>query len=537
MIKAENDIYYMTAGEACYIIKQTDGGLARLFFGKRVEAEDDLTTLGMEKTAVAETPVITATVNGAPRTAALKVIGSEILAEKPTDGAVPIGGKTLRINLSDAKLKLNVTATYTPYSRGGVLRSFVIENTGKDQITLDWSIVLRACSADCAIVTTEGEALAIQKPCSFAAVASGCTETHGEAYGFLNVHGDDDICLNKTENGTKLCCNERGVVLNKGESYRSPDILCVYSDGGLGKMSRIFHDVLRDNRVLGMRAERAPVVLFAPVPTATNITESVREASELGCDVFAVDGGKISQEELKALSEACKTVGIKLGLKITSKTKQDSDELLSKLTELVQTFDVEYIIMDGALVGVRSIFGALSEKFPELFIELDGGKEAGREQTLYTPPGAIRTIVEISGDGSFKSRFDRATFGRLGYAFDPLEVNSDVKRAVRAQILSYQDDAALILGGDLYRVRSSNGDKCMIAVSKDKSGAYAVCEIKGNSAAAVRLGGLDEHNIYHVRELGKSFSGAALCACGVPLPPSVEQKTVTMHIRQVADYE
>lgn len=536
MIKTENDIYYMTAGETCYIIKQTDGKLSRLFFGKRVEAEDDLSALGMEKTAMAEAPMITATVNGAPRIAALKVIGSEILAEKPTDGAVPIGGKTLRIHMSDTKMKLNATATYTPYSRGGVLRSFVIENLGKEQITLDWSLVLREYSADCAIVTTEGEASTLQKPRSFAAVVRDCTETHGEACAFLNVYGGDDICLNKTENGTALCCAERGIVLNKGESYRSPDLLCVYSDGGLGKMSRIFHDILRDNRVLGMRAERAPVVLFAPV-VAENMAESVREASELGCDVYAVDGGDVTQEQLQVLSEACKSVGIKLGLKITRTAKKKSDILLCKLFELVQTFDIEYIILDGALGGARDMFGALSEKFPELFIELDSyGQEVG-DETLYAPPGAMRKVVEMTGVGSLKSRFDRATFGRLGYAFDPLKAESDIKRAVRAQILSYQDDAALILGGDLYRVRSSNGDKCLIAVSKDKSGAYAVCEIKGERATSVRLGGLDEHNIYHVRELGKSFSGAALCACGVPLPPSNEQAAVTLHIRQVADYE
>lgn len=537
MIKAENNRYYMTAGETCYIIKQADVGLSRLFFGKRVEAEDDLSALGMEKYAVAEMPEISATVNGTPRVAALKVTGSEVIAEKPTDGAVPIGGKTLKIYMSDAKLKLNITAVYTPYSRGGMLRSFVVENTGKERVTLDLSLVLYACPADCVIVTAEDETTdPEQKPHDFVAVARDRTEARGEVYGFLNVHGDNDICLRKDKSETRLCRNERGIVLNKGETYRSPDVLCVFSDGGLGGMSRIFHDILRDNHATGMRAERAPVVLFAPLPTAANISDSVREASELGCDVFAVDGGDISQDELTALSKACKAVGIKLGLKITGKTKHKC-VLLSELIELVQTFDIEYIIMDGAIGGARAVLGALSERFPELFVELDGnGQKAERDQTLYTPPGAMRNIVGISGEGSLKSRFDRATFGRLGYAFDPLEAGSDIKRAVRAQILSYQDDAALVLGGDLYRVRSSNGDKCMIAVSKDKSGAYAVCEIKGPSAS-VRLGGLDEHNIYHVRELGKSFSGAALCACGVPLPLSNEQTTVTLHIRQVADYE
>ncbi|MDE7107660.1 MAG: GH36 C-terminal domain-containing protein, partial [Clostridiales bacterium] len=120
--------------------------------------------------------------------------------------------------------------------------------------------------------------------------------------------------------------------------------------------------------------------------------------------------------------------------------------------------------------------------------------------------------------------FDVASLGALGYEFNPMELSDGIKRAVRAQILSYQDDARCVLRGDLYC-----NDGCRMAVRKDKSRAYAVCASKGER---VKFIGLDEHNLYHVRELNKTFSGAALIHCGIALG----EGTHVFHILQVADW-
>ena len=77
----------------------------------------------------------------------------------------------------------------------------------------------------------------------------------------------------------------------------------------------------------------------------------------------------------------------------------------------------------------------------------------------------------------------------------------------------------------------------MLVASKDKSKAYAVC-VNAGGRARVKLRGLDERNLYHVRELGKIYSGAALVGYGIPLPEGAGKNTsFAFHLGQVADYE
>ena len=179
----------------------------------------------------------------------------------------------------------------------------------------------------------------------------------------------------------------------------------------------------------------------------------------------------------------------------------------------------------------------LKKSLPELKVEW--GLSIGdmhRGFAACYPGVAVRTVVNPLPTEGFKLRFDCATMGGLGYQFDPAMLDDGLKRAVRAQILSYQDDATAVMDGDLYHKRFGGG-YYMMSVSKDKSRAYAVCVVNKSDSERVKLVGLDEHNLYNVRETGKTYSGAALAHYGLPLPATDKKSSFVIHLRQVADYE
>lgn len=140
-----------------------------------------------------------------------------------------------------------------------------------------------------------------------------------------------------------------------------------------------------------------------------------------------------------------------------------------------------------------------------------------------------------SAEPSLKTSFDMCALGVLSYRLDPEMLGEGGGRALRAQVFSYQDDRELIENGDLYSL-SGCGGYAAAAVSKDKSRAVAVY-ISGGGAARLRFFGADEHALYHVRELDRTFSGAALVGYGIDVSDVREGESVSFRLRQVADYE
>lgn len=586
MIKTDGGTFYMTAGEACYIFKIDRGELRHVHFGKRVEPEDDLIALGFGADNCSELGGVRFARGGKPLDVKLEYVGAEVSAEKPAPERPALGGgKTLVVRLRDVNASLRVKLYYTPYVRGGFSRRVEIFNDGVTPVTLTASpqIVTLAREYDIISVGANGEKrrepVAKHSPDGnamsnfLAAAKPTASESHGDVYGFLCAYGDG--ALRATANGaaTEIRCYEgaRDIEIAAGGAYSLPEVLAVYSDSGVGGMSRVFHDILRE--YMGDRADgkRRPTVLYCPTAAADKLCAAAGEASKLGCDVFAVNGGELGADALKAVSEACRAAGIKIGMRVSpcafgkssavyfpeSVKSADGysfdpddvravDAFTAALQKLVAEHEAEYIMIDiprGGVkpfaVGMWRVRAALSALYPELVVEWGAvPPEMLIGQSLCYPPCLMRNNVAATPSDSLKTRFDIATFGCLGYAFDPLQASDDLKRAVRAQILSYQDDAGIAVNGDLYRLSAADGDVCLMSVTKDKSRAYAVCVRTRAVKTSVRLLGLDEHNIYHIRELNKTFSGAALMYCGVSVPPALGEKTTfVLHLRQVADYE
>lgn len=542
----------MSAGETCYVFKNVGGKLVHVYFGKRVEPEDDLSALGGDNAR----DEFVCPVLGNGKTSNFVFVGSEVLPEKPRGALTLGGGKTLKITLRDEANKLGVELYYTPYPRGGYSRRTVVRNDGNTAVTVGTvvqSVVIDGCKAE----TSDGTYGFVS------AVSEGCNARYGEAYGFLCPFPGGETEARTHEGVTTVESRARVGKLEAGEEYVSPELLSVYADCGRDGMSRVFHDILRESPAVKYNAKRSRTTVFLPSMPSKAVRAAAERAYELGFDTLAVEFGEYSETEIEEISAACKEVGIAPGLRIESAgikkfsaacvpqckplgtgyyiDKSDaeaSSALIGAAERIIRANNISYVLAEmsgapNALAFATAVFGmstALARDMPDTTVEFCNFANDSHMPYECYPPCVLRNIVKLDPPQNLKQRFDRATFGRLAYEFDPNTADGNVKLAVRAQILSYQDDASTVVDGDLYGI--GDAERCLISVSKDKSRAYAVCDT--TERAVVKLCGLDEHNLYHVRELDKTFSGAALMYYGVTLP---ESQSVTLHLRQVADYE
>lgn len=545
MIKIENDVFYLSAGEACYVFALQDGVPVHVYFGKRIEPEDDVRALAFGVDKIPELSVQKVSADGKKQELHFLFDGADVEA---------LEQKTLHVRLTEKKAGLTAHLYYTPNPRGGITRYARIENSGAGEVVVCSARQSIACCSGCDVIVADGYNNST-KGIGYLAVATskGLDEQHGDAYGFLCAAADGAV----TAQGEKtVSCDIDGTVkIEGGQKISCPEMLCVYSDSGLGGMTRIFHDILREKQ--GGLSERVPATLFLPKGET-----SVAAAVEIGFGVVAVDCGENTLDDIKALSQSCKDHGIALGLRVNrEKITKDSalycplckkseggykynfsDEhtlaLLEKLSGVISDCDVRYVTIDATepmtqakyARGMFMLKDGLTKRFALLRVDFGiTSSKLGKEFTFCYPLGLVRNIISPTPPETFKQRFDVATPGTLGYELAP-DISDGIKRAVRAQILSYQDDALSVMRGDVYRQHDMVGT-CRLVVSKDKSRAYAVCEAQGKWR--VKFYGLDEHNLYHVREMDKTFSGAALISCGIPLDAP---GTYVFHILQVADF-
>ncbi|MFV0344265.1 MAG: alpha-galactosidase [Anaerocolumna sp.] len=127
--------------------------------------------------------------------------------------------------------------------------------------------------------------------------------------------------------------------LNVGESFQSPECVMVYSNNGLGQMSRTFHDLYRNNLVRSTFKDLPrPVVINNWEATyfdfhSEKLLEIAEKGKELGMEQFVLDDGWFGKrnddtsslgdwkvntdkipEGLKALSEKITNLGMGFGL-------------------------------------------------------------------------------------------------------------------------------------------------------------------------------------------------------------------------------
>lgn len=629
MVKIDDGIFYLTGGDSCFCMRRDGDVLRRVCFGKRGEYEDDLSALVGTNAPEADADAFGIARGGKPVKYAFVIDGAETLAEKPTVRALPMlrGGKTLKITLKDNNAALMLELYYTPVERGGLARRAVLTNTGAP------IAVSHAC---CGGITVAGDMYLRDEPSdsgraenvrlgargAVVLAEKNADETHGAAVGLYKIFGGCHEAHVREADGVtdaafRMNFSDEPYLLGEGESLYLPEVFAVYSDCGVGGLTRAVHDIIRDCLIPERYAgQRRPIVLFDPAledldsVDGKKLSARAAAASRLGADTLLISlgaadpDGKKTVAALERVKRTCDEYGVKLGVwaafEFADMSQSDvSPELLRKCGRSKRMFDlgkpatVEYLYgkiktlvgsgvrhlkweSDGGVAagarasgyaylrGLYTLFSRVYEDFPELAVEGGFGGDIDCGMLAYCPTFGARALADIAtaegklaaarqfplcalgsyvdptaGGAPLKTRFDIASLGALSYMAELTGLSAEITAAVRAQIFSYQDDAALAVCGDLYMLGDGeDGGFGMLVASKDKSKAYAVCISSGGARKRVKLRGLDERNLYHVRELGKIYSGAALIGYGIPLQSNAGKNTsFTFHLGQVADYE
>lgn len=246
------------------------------------------------------------------------------------------GCQTLEITLEDACTGIRVRLSYSVFTDSDALiRSVKVENTGTDAVWLER--VLSAClemddeeyemlslsgawarerhmqrqpllSASFVTESVRGESSHQDHP-FLAAVSPDCTQTGGEVYAMHFVYSGNFLAkAQRTQFGTlrmvlgihpdRFCWK-----LEAGETFQAPEAVLVYSDAGLGKMSRTLHDLYRNHLIRSSyRDKERPVLINNWEATYFDFnTEKLiaiaKESAALGIEMLVMDDGWFGHRE------------------------------------------------------------------------------------------------------------------------------------------------------------------------------------------------------------------------------------------------
>lgn len=280
--------------------------------------------------------------------------------------------ETLEIDLKDEVTGLLVTLVYTVFEKlPAIARSVRVKNEGDapvrlaraDSLALDlpesrydliklwgcWAMERTPertplCHGGMRISSTRGASSHFYNP--FAALVShGATETSGEAMGFAFVYSGSFQIETEVDfaGQTRLLMGLNpenfSWLLAPGERFDTPEALMVYSDTGIGGMSRAFHKLISRNIIRGPWKDKdRPILVNNWEATYFNFnTEKLLEigktAADLGIEMLVMDDGWFGHREndhsslgdwyvnedklpggLKALSDGLHRMGLKMGI-------------------------------------------------------------------------------------------------------------------------------------------------------------------------------------------------------------------------------
>lgn len=242
----------------------------------------------------------------------------------------PDEAQTLEILLEDKFAGLEVTLVYTAFAKLDVItRSVRVENVGSDSVKLTrvysacvefdddkWDMITlngswareravercRLHHGKQLIDSMRGESSHQNNPFT-ALCAHNADEDSGEVYGFNFVYSGNfvseaEVTQHKATRflmGINSCDFEW--LLESGETFTAPEVVMVYSDSGLGKMSRTFHDLYRQNLIRGeYKDKRRPILINNWEATYFNFTaeklyQIAEQASKLGIEMLVMDDG------------------------------------------------------------------------------------------------------------------------------------------------------------------------------------------------------------------------------------------------------
>lgn len=144
----------------------------------------------------------------------------------------------------------------------------------------------------------------------FVALASpDATEEHGEVYGFNLVYSGNFAAsaYRDSFDGVRFIMgiNHEGFnwLLEPGEHFSTPEVVMVFSDGGLGQMSRTFHKLYMNHLCKSEWTKKRRPILINNWEgtyfkfTAEKLCAIAESASKLGVEMFVLDDGWFGARE------------------------------------------------------------------------------------------------------------------------------------------------------------------------------------------------------------------------------------------------
>lgn len=267
----------------------------------------------------------------------LRYVSHKMYEGKPKLEGLPVtfateesGCSTLEITMYDKYADIEVVLIYTAFDKLDVItRSAVITNKSEkpfkitralsacvdfdtdkmDMITLNGSWARERAVERCRlhhgkqlVDSCRGESSHQNNP--FVALCdNNADEDKGEVFGFNfvysgNFYAQAEVTQHKK---TRFLMGINPLdfewLLEKGESFTCPEVVMVHSDEGIGKMSRTFHDLYRNNLIRGeYKDKRRPILINNWEATYFNfdtdkLIDIAKEASKLGIEMLVMDDG------------------------------------------------------------------------------------------------------------------------------------------------------------------------------------------------------------------------------------------------------
>lgn len=260
----------------------------------------------------------------------------EIVSGKPALAAMPatFGSEsevdTLIITCIDGANNLRVKLFYSVFAdTDAIARHVEFENVGSNSITLTRAlsmsmdmdneafdtIVLHGSWARERHIDRTPLGFGTRSVCSFRGESShqehpflalaqkGADEDHGDVYGFNFVYSGNFLTeaqRNQFETvRVNMGINPEGFAwsLGAGETFVTPEVICVYSAEGIGAMTRSFHRLYKNHLIRSKyKDQKRPILINNWEATYFNfdtdkLLSIAREASSLGIEMLVMDDG------------------------------------------------------------------------------------------------------------------------------------------------------------------------------------------------------------------------------------------------------
>lgn len=238
--------------------------------------------------------------------------------------------QTLELITIDKFTGAKVTLYYTAFANYSVVTESVkVENTGKETFEIEkvasccvnfpsmdynminlsgvWSRERRVITRHLAhgiqsVASKRGSSSHNHNP-FVALVDDKGGEDFGDAFGFNLVYSGNFSADIETDylDCTRLVMGINPIdftwVVEPGDEFQSPEVVMVYSDSGMGKMSRTFHDLYNNNLIRGeWKNKKRPLLINSWEGSGFDFNQETlvryaKEAKKLGIELLVMDDG------------------------------------------------------------------------------------------------------------------------------------------------------------------------------------------------------------------------------------------------------